>query len=574
MTTLLVNNNISPLPFYDSMKEWNHRKSYVQRIYPLLVYRNTLMPFQAIVDKSVTSIRDFALANFSSGSEEADIYPEVSLSDQYNIKPELIDKGAYKVIVYKSMKNLPFDIKPGPYFFRIGLNSGSNIYSEIFTSTPDISGTVLVRYANSYNLDLENGSILFDNGFEFWCYLPSEVGKPDYSFDEEATNRMGFSFIESQVSKKTYKFSFPAPEYLCDALRLVRMCDKRRIESESGIYTPTTFSIDAKWNDYGDVADVTANFDTDTVVANLGGYKVTNEDNNGGEVKTLLLVNNHISPLPFYDSMQKWNHRKSYVQRIYPLVINKGLLMPFQIVVDKSVTSIRDFELLNYSVGNSYTDVYPGIILPLADLELIDKKDYKVIRYAAGKSVDIQPGRYFLRIGLNSNSNIYSEIFTSTRDIDGYLLLRYSNSYNLKMEQGGILFNNSFEFRVYLPAEVGKPDYSFNEEASERMGYSFMESQVSKKTYKFIFPAPEYLCDALRLVRMCDRRSIETPDDTYAPIDFSIDSKWENYGDVAEVTATFDTDTVVANLGGYGSRKTGTGDFNDDFNADYYTSNI
>jgi hypothetical protein len=46
----LVNNNISPLPFYDNLVLQNHRKDYAfGQVYPLITYKNMLLPFQVVL---------------------------------------------------------------------------------------------------------------------------------------------------------------------------------------------------------------------------------------------------------------------------------------------------------------------------------------------------------------------------------------------------------------------------------------------------------------------------------------------------------------------------------------------
>ena len=40
----------------------------------------------------------------------------------------------------------------------------------------------------------------------------------------------------------------------------------------SQVYEPTSFSVEPKWQEQGDLASVEVEFDTATVIANLGGY--------------------------------------------------------------------------------------------------------------------------------------------------------------------------------------------------------------------------------------------------------------------------------------------------------------
>ena len=155
--------------------------------------------------------------------------------------------------------------------------------------------------------------------------------------------------------------------------------------------------------------------------------------------------------------------------------------------------------------------------------------------------------------------------------VDDYLLIEYSNSYNFELKNGIVDFSDSFKFKCYLNTQVGKPEYDFEEEATERMGYTFIESQVSKKIYKFTFLAPEYLCDALRIVRLCETKKITSKLQVYDLTAFSMEPEWEDQGDLAAVECEFETDTVIANIGGYTPELVG-GDFNKDYNNDFKTT--
>ena len=50
-----------------------------------------------------------------------------------------------------------------------------------------------------------------------------------------------------------------------------------------------------------------------------------------------------------------------------------------------------------------------------------------------------------------------------------------------------------------------------------------------------------------------------------------MEPKWEDQGDLASVECEFETDTVIANIGGYAPELLG-GDYNDDYNNDYKNS--
>lgn len=262
----LVNNNISPLPFYDNIALQNHHKDYAfGQIYQLITYRNMLLPFQVVLANG-TSVSQVRLYNFNTGK-----YTDITTSMKEN---GLVIKSftGFKLLKYPG--TLPIvEIKhEGTYYLAIVINGLGAIYSDLFTVTNRVSDYLLIEYSNSYNFELKNGIVDFSDNFSFKCYLNTQVGKPEYDFEEEATERMGYTFIESQVSKKIYKFTFIAPEYLCDALRIVRLCENKQITSKSQIYDLTTFNMEPEWEDQGDLAAVECEFETDTVIANIGGY--------------------------------------------------------------------------------------------------------------------------------------------------------------------------------------------------------------------------------------------------------------------------------------------------------------
>ena len=262
----LINNNISPLPFYDDMALQNHRKDYAfGQVYQLITYRNMLLPFQVVL-ASGNTVNYVRLYDFNTGK-----YINITSSMKEN---GLIIKSytGFKVLKYPGILPIVEIKHEGRYYLMISISGLGNIYSDVFTVTNNVDDCLLIEYSNSYNFELKGGMVDFSDNFKFKCYVDSQVGKPEYDFEEEATERMGYSFIESQVSKKIYKFTFLAPEYLCDALRIVRLCENKKITSKKQVYDLTTFNMEPEWQDQGDLASVECEFETDTVIANIGGY--------------------------------------------------------------------------------------------------------------------------------------------------------------------------------------------------------------------------------------------------------------------------------------------------------------
>lgn len=280
------------------------------------------------------------------------------------------------------------------------------------------------------------------------------------------------------------------------------------------------------------------------------------------------LINNNLSPLPFYDSITFQNHRKDYAfSQIYSLITYRNMLLPFQVVLS------RGENIISVKLHIFDTDKVLDITANILENGLTLKKNHQFIILQYPGTLPIvglhHEGRYYLEIQID-NEYIYSDVFTSCNNIDNYLLLEYRNSYNFRLKNGIIDFSDNFKFKCYLNTQIGKPDYLFEEETTDRMGYSFIESQVSKKVYKFTFVAPEYLCDALRIVRLCEDKQITSRGISYDVTIFNIEPDWEDQGDLATVNCEFETDTVIANIGGYAQEEQSK-EYNNDFNNDYKT---
>lgn len=281
------------------------------------------------------------------------------------------------------------------------------------------------------------------------------------------------------------------------------------------------------------------------------------------------LVNNNISPLPFYDSLALQNHRKDYAYgQVYQLITYRNMLLPFQVVLSNG-TSVGWVRLYNFNTGK-----YIEITDSMKENGLVIKPftGFVLLKYPGTLPiVEIKyEGLYYLVIYINGLGTIYSDLFTVTNRISDYLLIEYSNSYNFELKNGIVDFSDNFAFKCYLNTQVGKPEYNFEEESTKRLGYIYVESQVSKKTYKFNVIVPEYICDALRIVRLCDNKIIRCKDDEYEAITFEMEAEWQTQGDLASVTCEFETDNVVANIGGFVPDKLG-GDYNNDYNEDFDT---
>jgi hypothetical protein len=275
-----------------------------------------------------------------------------------------------------------------------------------------------------------------------------------------------------------------------------------------------------------------------------------------------------ISPLKFYDDFHKQNRYRSFAYGyVAPLITNPNVVSPFQLIVSGNVSEVY--------VRNANTNkrVTGNVVERFKDAGLrnVSKNGYKVLLFLGifplSGVIDYE-GQYWLEI--HSGGWYYSEVFCFDNNIDDCLKVEYWNPEGDFALKNGIIIlgSENFHFILLLKSELGKPEYSFEEEATKRLGYSFIESQVSKKTYKFNTVIPEYLCDAMRIIRLCSQKKITCKGETYDAITFNMEVDWQEQGDLASVTCEFDVDNIITNLGGFKRENLG-GDFNNDYNNDY-----
>lgn len=116
-------------------------------------------------------------------------------------------------------------------------------------------------------------------------------------------------------------------------------------------------------------------------------------------------------------------------------------------------------------------------------------------------------------------------------------------------DAGAIAYSDGYKNEMFFDAEIGMPEYEFEEEVAERNGYQFPISQISYKKYKFTILVPEEVCDVMRFVRLSDHIRISTKNDTYEVTSFLMTPTWAEQGYLAEVACEFTTDTVAKKIG-------------------------
>lgn len=267
-------NNFSVIPFYTSLAQQNANKWWIyNRVYPLFTPSSGIVPFQILVPHGNTTatVTDLSLVDCKTGnitdiSEEIGLWFEVRQFPLYG----------YDVVIMPSSTILSGQNIVGRYYYQLWINGTTSYFSDIITAVSDITPFLKIEWWDDDDFYMPEGIIAYKYGTELSeqyknvLYLPSDIAKPEYIFEEEGETRDGFFFPTKQISEKRYRFSFFASEYLLDVMRFIRMADHVQITYQGHVFYPDTFLITPEWEANGDVASVDAQFDCATVAKKIG----------------------------------------------------------------------------------------------------------------------------------------------------------------------------------------------------------------------------------------------------------------------------------------------------------------
>lgn len=267
-----INNHFTPLAFVNNLNEQDYRLSYAfGEIYPLIVPSDRLLPFQIIrPHKDNFNHIEIGLIDANTGTFVADLTTEMAVIIKAYLDYDI------DVMIYRANANLHTILEEGRYYLDI-TDGEDNWYSQVFTICKDVSQCLKIEWWDNQDVYMDSGIITYSSpNYRNILYLCTELGKPDYQFEEEGENRDGYFFPEKQLSWKVYKATTTATEYLCDAMRFIRMSDNVRITDKYGrTYKADTFLITPKWQTQGNIASVDIEFTTDTICKKLAkGYPI------------------------------------------------------------------------------------------------------------------------------------------------------------------------------------------------------------------------------------------------------------------------------------------------------------
>ena len=253
---MIQNNNLSCLPFWENINEQSHRRSYAfGDVYPLYVPYGYLLPFNVVVPSSVTAMTlSLYTKDGTPVSSTLPVYATIKQFTGFNVAYGAGGLGGITA--------------EGQYYATLS-GGGVTLYSDVFTVVADITPYLKVEWWFDDDLVMDGAAVI--GSLHNYVYLNSQLGKPEYEFEEEGEKRDGLFFPEKMISEKTYKFQFLANEPLCDVMRLVRMADHIKITDRySNVYTADTFLMTPKWETQGNIASVEAEFQTAIIAKRIG----------------------------------------------------------------------------------------------------------------------------------------------------------------------------------------------------------------------------------------------------------------------------------------------------------------
>lgn len=209
--------------------------------------------------------------------------------------------------------------------------------------------------------------------------------------------------------------------------------------------------------------------------------------------------------------------------------------------------NINNWELSLNNFNNTIASV------KAADMSIISFNTYNQFINTGLTSLGINlMGAGYLRLvfqktGTSELLSYYSEMFTFLGQKKDYISIEYWNDEPFYAEDKIILYpaGVNYKNKIFIQANINKPTYDFTENGTEKDGYLNIESIISKKIFNFFFPAPEYLCDAIRLIGMHDNIYLYYEEEEYIVNRLTPNPKWENSDYLAKVEVSFECNTVL-----------------------------
>lgn len=561
------NNNFSVIPFYNDLNEQNHKKAYSYGyVYDLLVTKG-LLPFQIMLPKAdidtveteiLTDTVDFDFrdpASFtpallpgtaSSSGAVTNLAGFIITNRGVTLKGIQGSLGKYDDSNSCILRRETTTIHIKTYYlFSV------RIYTKVDLSTYiDLKATSIGQGA--YEISFNANCFLMQLNYSFITFEYKEnynIAVSDFTFDRpqnlypaQAIGKgiSGVSLLSANV--KAVGLSYTDDILLISTpdngtgLRLAGLylwsTDSDIIEFSAQIGYITAVSIAAKGVVYGE-----------TGWSNEAWRFMASEDMYYDfDRKSFVALNTNLKSVRFTCT------KGAIIQNVYVTVAGAPLLIDAVELYTKDGLFEKELNLTKF-IDGGLTLIQSNKVVN-NDTSLVYPMQAGAITDLTGDiDLEIPLGRHYIALRFNDGSACYSDIFTVVDNISECVEIDWSNRDNLAFENGFINYKeSSFINKFLVKTEIGRPDYNLDEEGEDRDGYFFPEKQISKKIYKLSFVAPEYLCDALRLIPMSDSVVVYDGNKTYKCDSVDISVEWQEQGDLAAVSIELTTDTVVKKI--------------------------
>ena len=264
----MIHINTTSLAFYSRLDQQSHRLGYAYGgVYSLICSITKLLPFQVIVETTFPAVTAVLLRSID-GTLMRDLTTIFSATELKRISYD-----TYDVLVYLGATAVSPALAEGLYYLEIQADT-EKLYSEVFNAVGAVQASEIIEITywdnNDFIFQHTVGRLVYSDNYRNKIYLPTKLAKPEYKIEEVVEDRDGFKFVEKQIQKKLFKFSFLAPEYLCDVVSIIGMHDNIVINYNNKIYHVYDILFTPTWTEDGFLANIDAEFTTDAVIKKIG----------------------------------------------------------------------------------------------------------------------------------------------------------------------------------------------------------------------------------------------------------------------------------------------------------------
>jgi hypothetical protein len=263
----MILNSPGTLKWMTSTAGQLHRRFYSYgKITPVITTENQVPPFQLIVAGAFDPITAFDIISIDSGV----VYDVLAGAQAVGLNSIIETTGtAYTTIFYPSNAPIPgTPSEPGDYYARISGN-GETYFSEVFRMCSDVSQLTKISWCHGEDFEVPGGLVRYTGdafAFKMFLYVSTEIAKPEYKYENEVEKRDGKNFPFQQIRYKLFRCEVIWPEHILDAFSLAPLHDQIIIESPFETYQLDEMDFEPNWQEQGNLAAVTIEFRTDTVV--------------------------------------------------------------------------------------------------------------------------------------------------------------------------------------------------------------------------------------------------------------------------------------------------------------------